>query len=644
VGLVVLYHFAPSLVPGGFLGVDVFFVLSGFLITSLALGEHHGTGRISAPAFFGRRARRLLPAAITTIVVTVAVAVALDPSVWRSTIRGQAVASLLYVNNWWSIAQDASYQVVFGAESPLNHFWSLSIEEQFYIVFPLALLGLAAVVRRNGHDTTQLARLLLVVASVGAVASALEMAVLYDPLEDPSRLYYGTDTRLQAVLLGVAGGCAAWLWRERWARRMPRPGWSLLAGAGTAVVVVASWRGGFLQSWLYRGGFFLVEAAALLVVLSVVAHRGGASRVFEARPLVTLGLFSYGIYLWHWPVKVFLDPERTGLDGVALFALRVAVTAVATYLSYRLVERPFRSPRTGTESARMVRLLRAPRGAWIAAGAVAVALAAVWVLAVPTTTSYGRSVDLDPAAASPAGADAPLRVMWTGDSVAWTLGGGRVDFPQPTSYETVFDPAQVDLWNLGKYSCQLLGLKSRSFGTVRDPIDTCVDRDVWWPLQVDTYHPDVVVWDAALYDTTDVYSEGRWIEFGSPEWDALYLAALDQARLAATGQGATFVLLGQNDPIPIADEPYQEALRPENVWRFGHLRDLQRSYAADHPADTRFVDLQQLLCPAGLCEATGPDGTPFRPDGVHWRADGARRATPLVTAAIYEAIGRPLPG
>ena len=646
VTLVVLYHFTPSLVPGGFLGVDVFFVLSGFLITSLALGEHAGTGQVSAPAFFGRRARRLLPAAVTTVVVTVAIAVALDPAAWRGSLRGEAVASLLYVNNWWAIAQDSSYQVVFGAESPLNHFWSLSIEEQFYAVFPVVLLGLVAVVRRQRRGTETLARLLLVVSAAGALASALEMALLYDPLRDPSRLYFGTDTRLQAVLVGVAGGCATWLWGDRVRRRLSGLGLTVIAVAGTAIVLVASARGGFRQSWLYQGGFLLVALAAVAVVLAVVVHRGSAARVFEVGPLVTLGLFSYGIYLWHWPVKVFLDPERTGLDGLALFAARVAVTALATWLSYRLVERPFRSPRTGTETPRVARALRAPRGGWIAVGAVAASLVVVWVVARPELTTHANSVEQAPerpAQASPTAPAAPLRVMWTGDSVAWTMGGGQISFPKPSTYDTVFEPDSLTLWNLGEFSCQMLAVTFRTLDGVQQPESTCTGRAERWADQIATFEPEVVAWYGAVYDTNDVHVDGRWVEFGTPEWDELYRASLDEARIAATASGAVLVLLGQSDPIAKPAEPHLEALRPDDLWRFGHLRELQRGFAAAHPDDTRYVDLQALLCPSGGCPETSPDGITYRPDGIHWSIEGARLVAPVVTAAIYDAVDRTPP-
>ena len=644
VALVVLYHFAPDLLPAGFLGVDVFFVLSGFLITSLALGEIHSAGSVVVGAFFARRARRLLPAALVTIVVSVGIAMVLDSDAYRSSLRGQAIASILYVNNWWAIAQNETYQAVFGAESPLTHFWSLSIEEQFYLLFPFVLVGLVALARsrsRSDDRSRRLARSLVVLGVIGSIASATTMAVLYDPLRDPSRLYYGTDTRLQAVLVGVVGGSVVWLRREGLRSRISGRLWSVLAGLAVIGLLVASRRGGFLQSWLYRGGFFALALAAVVVVVSVVVHRGVVARVLEIRFLVTLGIYSYGIYLWHWPVKVFLDQGRTGLSGPGLFTLRVAVTAVLTIVSARLIEAPFRSPRTGSESTRLHHLLRAPRGAFVAVAAMVVAVFLVVVIARPVRISYANSVDEAPVmAASPSG---PLRVMWTGDSFAWTLGGGDLQFPQPQGYENVLDPNRIVYWNLASYPCTLIPAISRSMGAVRSTPARCWSRATTWPEQIEAFRPDVVLWSGALFDLVDVNIDGKWIAFGSHEWDVSYLDALDAARRVATASGATFVILEQNDPRSDPREEFNEALLPENVWRFAHLRELQRDFAEEHPDDTRSIDLQSLLCAEDSCPETTITGVPMRPDGVHWSLDGARAVAPAITSALYRVMDRPIP-
>ena len=257
VAAVVLYHFAPQLVPAGFIGVDVFLVLSGFLITSLALEEVDRTKSMSVPGFFARRARRLLPAAITTIIVVVVIARILDHGSVDSSLRGHAVASLTYIANWWSIAQHNSYQAAFGAESPLNHFWSLAVEEQFYLIFPIALIGVVALLKRR-IGLHRLAHVALVGATVGAIASCAPMWILRTPGTDPSRVYLGTDTRSQALLVGIAIACIVRLRPVHSLQRVSRAILTTAALLALATLIGIPIAADFGSNWLYTDGFPLV--------------------------------------------------------------------------------------------------------------------------------------------------------------------------------------------------------------------------------------------------------------------------------------------------------------------------------------------------------------------------------------------------
>ena len=332
---VLLYHGGVSWLPGGFLGVDVFFVLSGYLITELFLRERTVTGGIDLAGFWARRARRLLPAVYAMVLAVGVYARTATDGGEVDRIRGDGVATMLYVANWWYAFADRPAVEGLGVPSPLRHTWSLAIEEQFYLVFPLVLVG--------GLAAWGVRRRRWVVALTGAaVVSAAWMAVLASVDADPSRAFYSTFSRAQALLLGAA---LAWVLHRvvldrRATGRLELVGLAGLAGVVAFFLVAHDGTG---SPWLYRGGFFLVAlASAALVAASSSEHRGPLQRVLALAPLVALGRISYGVYLWHWPVYVWLWPSRVDLDGTPLLLVRLAVTGVVAVLSYVLLEQPIR--------------------------------------------------------------------------------------------------------------------------------------------------------------------------------------------------------------------------------------------------------------------------------------------------------------
>ena len=337
VAAVLLYHAGVGIVPGGFLGVEVFFVISGYLITGLLLAEWARHGSVSVTTFWFRRARRLLPALFVVLIATLAYAVVVIPDeVTR--VRADAAAAALYVSNWYLVFGEQSYFETAERQSPLLHLWSLAVEEQFYVVWPVLLtLGLALLRRRT----------LLVLTLIGAAASALWMAVLFDPSTDPSRVYYGTDTRLTGLLLGAA---LAFVWVPTAAVATvgaPRFG----AGAADAVAllgaVVVAWfflsvRGG--DPFLYTGGLAILGMATTALIAGAVHPAARVGRlVLERQPLRWLGTRSYSIYLWHWPIFSVTRPGLdVPLDGLPLLALRLLATGLLAELSFRYVEAPVR--------------------------------------------------------------------------------------------------------------------------------------------------------------------------------------------------------------------------------------------------------------------------------------------------------------
>jgi peptidoglycan/LPS O-acetylase OafA/YrhL len=378
VGAVVAYHVGAGWLPGGFLGVDVFLVISGYLITSLLLAERRETGRIDLWRFWIRRARRLLPAVVVMIVVVLGVMAVLHRDEIGG-LRGAALASLLYVGNWYMIVAEQSYFAEFARPSVFQHLWSLAVEEQFYLLWPpLMAAGIALFGRRR----------LVYGVLAGIVASTALAWVLFDPTQDPSRVYYGTDTRVAGLLVGVA---LAFLWpaaRLRPIRRsQPRIVLDLLGVAALAALAAIMLTVGEFDTHLYRGGF-LVVAVVTAAVLAVVAHPASLlGRFFALSPLVWIGVRSYGIYLWHWPVLMLTRPnEDVPFDGPALTAVQVGLTVLIAAASYRWIEQPFR--RHGFRS--LAPLMPRRDGGWLrplAGGAAALALVIVTavVLLAPAT-------------------------------------------------------------------------------------------------------------------------------------------------------------------------------------------------------------------------------------------------------------------
>lgn len=327
---VLLFHGGFGWARGGFLGVTSFFVLSGFLITSLLLLERARTGRVELGAFWSRRARRLVPAALLTIALVIAYVAVVNPQA-AGRVAGDGMASALWVANWRLIFTGQTYADLFSDPSPFQHMWSLAIEEQFYLLLPL---GVAFVL--SGRR-----RVRLFAAVVGACVLASTAAAWV--IGPSARAYYGTDARvaepLVGVLLAVAlvgpGGL------RQFGRRAARvvDGLAVAALGGLAYLMVSV---DDRSPFLYQGGLLAAAALSAAVVLAASQPNGLVRRVLAAPPLVAVGRISYGVYLFHWPVFLWMTPGRTGLPPVSLFLARCAVTLGLASLSYVVVERPVR--------------------------------------------------------------------------------------------------------------------------------------------------------------------------------------------------------------------------------------------------------------------------------------------------------------
>jgi peptidoglycan/LPS O-acetylase OafA/YrhL len=358
---VIAYHLNPAWAPGGLLGVGVFFTLSGYLITDLLLGQREATGRLQLGDFWLRRARRLLPALFLVLAVVVAWITLLDRSLLPG-LRGDVLAAVGYVSNWWNIVREASYFARFGPPPPLDHLWSLAVEEQFYLIWPWLLwLGLRYVPGRYTLAGVTLA---------GAALSAAAMALIYQPGVDPTRVYEGTDTRAFGLLIGAALAMV-WPSRELRADRRNYRGRLLIDGAGIVGLVVIGiliWRTSEYSPFLYKGGIVLLSVATALVLTALVHPASWLGVAVGSRPLRWLGVRSYGIYLWHYPIIVLTAPGPQQRASLSLEVLQVVATIVVAALSWQFFEEPIRRGAIGRiwaqTRSRLTRRRDAPLGSY----------------------------------------------------------------------------------------------------------------------------------------------------------------------------------------------------------------------------------------------------------------------------------------
>ena len=569
----VLFFHAGGALRGGYLGVDLFFVLSGYLITSLLLGEHLATGRIALWPFWVRRARRLFPALLSLMPAIALYARLYAKPVELAGIRADAFATLAYVANWRAVFAHKSYWQLFAAPSPLEHTWSLAIEEQFYVVWPLLV---ALLLRRRGRKS------LLAVTLVLAALSVATMIVFFDP-EKTSRVYLGTDARAASILAGAALACVVvpeTTFAPRTVRRLD------VLGALSALALAVMWfRLEGSSRFLYRGGFWLAELAVLVLILCAVSgSRSWVARALSIRPLTFLGTISYGVYLWHWPVNVALTTERVHVRGFWLHVIQFAVTFAISLASYRWIEQPIR--RQGFRAFYMV------------PSAVAVAV----VLVVAGT--YARELPPQPMLSTmfqPAASGRDLfRVMLLGDSTANSLGWGLRGVHEPG--------LAIDL--MGQDGCTMLA-------------DMC--GGPLWTQRTKELHPNATILflGGAFLHGTSV--DGEWRKSCHPAWDGKFESNLvRRLRDLLSPEGRVFAA---TVPYPLGEYD-TAAFRAEVDCINASIRKVAAAVEG-----IEILDFAEQLCPRGECRREA-DGKVIRPDGVHYTIDGAADISRWVLAQI----------
>ncbi|GHH63577.1 hypothetical protein GCM10017673_04770 [Streptosporangium violaceochromogenes] len=621
---VLLYHLEIGRLPGGFLGVDVFFVLSGFLIGGLLLAELRSTGRVDLVAFWLRRGRRLLPALLLLLAVLTCYTATRPPQA-RLPLREDILSALAYVANWHFVIEGRSYFAEFQPASPMRHLWSLAIEEQFYLVLPLLLLGLCLLAPRLRRPAG--ASLL----AAGIVASVLVQALTYREA-DPSRAYYGTDARLHELLVGVA---LAWLYRRaagradgRLGERL-RPAAPYLAGAGLLALLAMIATVDDRAPFYYRGGSLLVSAATGLLVAGVAAapRRGVVARALSTPAVAGLGRISYGLYLWHWPVIAIVTAESVPLSGATLVAVQVLSCLAVSVASYLLVERPVRRGAVGP--------FRLTPGRFFPAALASVLLIACATAAAswgaPPEPEYvrqrdGLTVDHDADPARPV-------IGLIGDSIAVSLQSA---LSQEASRRglTLVSAARP---GCGAGSSLLLDETGHPFAIA--PV--CAERTPRLQEQlVARFRPRLVIWHSAR-DRTDIRVGSRVVKAGTAEWLGRRLADWDATldRLSRTGARVAVVL-------PAWSARASKRTGCGGEFNFDppscglatisteHLRRLYRRWAASHPGRVTLVDLAELACPGGIPCPERLSGVRLRDDDVHFSPEGARLLAPSLLDRI----------
>lgn len=334
---VIFYHLIPTSIRGGYLGVPVFFVISGYLITDLLRQEWQQNGKIQLKQFYIRRLKRLYPALATLLIVSSAYITLFQRNLLNN-LRGIVTSSLLYLNNWWQIRNELSYFDRFGNESPFTHLWSLAVEGQNYLIWPLLFLLLIRVTKKR--QTTFL------VIAAGALVSAILMAILFVPGADPTRAYYGTDTRIFSIWIG---GSLAFIWPSKQLKeKIPLEAKRVLNSAGLLALVLLVISFVYLDghsTFVYYGGMYLISLLAAVLV-AITAHPGASLNRWLTNPVFTyLGKRSYGIYLYQFPVMIFYESKVQNIaDNVWLhIVIELALILIASELSYRFVEKPLRN-------------------------------------------------------------------------------------------------------------------------------------------------------------------------------------------------------------------------------------------------------------------------------------------------------------
>ena len=492
--------------PGAWVSMDFFFVLSGYLITTLLVKEYEQHGRLDLRVFFRRRVRRLGPALLATLAGVFLIAGALGGREAFPDLRTDGLATLFYVANWRFIFSAQSYFASFDL-SPLRHAWSLAIEEQFYLVWPPVFLALAYLTKFDK-------RKMLVGLGVALVASVLWMRHLSVGTVDLSRAYYGTDTRGQGLLVGSM--MALILWRDRWdtPRTRQLAGWIGTAALGGLVVMMLVFHDNSRAVYT-RGGFLLITVVSAFFIFGCArAESGPLAWIFGNKVSRHMGMVSYSFYLWHWPIIVFLDESRVGWTPWLLDSVRVALALGLAELTYWFLEKPIHQQRWQLRR-------QGPVLGGAFAGCVAVLFLVTLGPAPDRLPTAGNGQEASGAASGPG-------VLVLGDSLVWLLAG---DAPDDLPYRV------AGTW---QYHCDIVGDRIFTGDSIDEAEPECAQWPQRWKAALDgsgdgevgsqvMQDPDVVMVSLGLRQLFDIDADGTRLVVGTAAWEQEYRGAVTRA-------------------------------------------------------------------------------------------------------------------
>ena len=585
--------FHDNRLNGGFLGVDLFFALSGFLITTLLIDELQRTNTVDLIGFWGRRLRRLLPAVMVLLVVVVVFfRLFADTGQWIIA-RNDVVWSQFYMANWHQIYSGSGYWDAFAAPSAFEHLWSLAIEEQFYLVWPVLVIVAWRIGRARG---------LTALTSIGIVASFIAMLAIYNG-GDPTRVYMGTDTRSFSLLCGAFVALPV-------IRQFITTGIQKFRTIASALTIVLLLVLGLMwftvdgqSEWLFRGGLFAHSIASALLAILVASSSSKFSLVFSWQPLAYIGRLSYALYLWHWPVFIFCTSERLDVSGLALTAIRLAITFALSIASYFLIEQPIRHKVKWAHGAQ-------GRKVFVA---TSLAVIVIWALiTVPETTNKVNADALTSAAATT-----------TSVPIAPTTTTPQESLPPVTSIYYLGDSVAYDMWPAieAELNAANVTVHSGAFGGVGIvPTDANTTPLQSLAIELDRYAVDLLILQLSVWD--------------AQQDDDQQQVALDDLAKFVAERNLQLVFVSFPSIADDRSEPGQIS-----------LEDKARAIANQSDGSIIYLDQRSVLGDVFIRDIDG-DGNPERKrDGIHVCPTGALRSAQWLIQELstrFEGITPPI--